>query len=354
MRSYARILLCCLFTALLPALHLSAAGGLEVHFIDVGQGDSILIRAVEEDIAILVDAGDAAAGQTVISYLKRAGVTRITHLVATHPHADHIGGMPAVIREFPIDRVFMPRATHTTRTYENLLLAIRAKGLRITEAKAGVTVVDMPGLNASFVGPVGSGYDELNNYSAVLMVRYRDTRFLFTGDAEAHSEGEMVRSGVSLQADVLKVGHHGSRTSTTAAFLDAVGPGIAVIPCGRGNSYGHPHAGTLARLERAGVQVFRTDLQGHIVITSDGERVAVTTARAAAPPAAGIMPDASGEGGTAMPDAGQSYVGNRRSKVFHSPGCASVADMNAGNAIKLNSRESAVAQGYRPCGRCRP
>ncbi len=136
--------------------------------------------------------------------------------------------------------------------------------------------------------------------------------------------------------------------------MNAVGPGIAVITCGRDNRYGHPHAETLGRLQRAGVTVYRTDLHGHIVITSDGKQIDVVTARTPAQPESGIIPDANGEDNTAAPDARQSYVGNRNSKVFHSPGCASVAGMNPGNAVSLKSRESAVAQGYRPCGRCRP
>ena len=175
----------------------SANNSLEVHFIDVGQGDSILLHAVNEDIAILIDAGDFSSGQAVVSYLQKAGITKIDHLIATHPHADHIGGLPAVIKAFPIGEMYMPRTTHTTQTYENLLLSIKEKGLRITEAKAGMKLIDRDNLQATFVGPVSSGYDNLNNYSAVLLVKYYNTQFLFTGDAESESEQQILMSGVS-------------------------------------------------------------------------------------------------------------------------------------------------------------
>ncbi len=274
---------------------------LSVHFIDVGQGDAILVL-LPNGQNMLIDAGDNGLGPRVVAYLKEQGVTRVDYLVATHPHADHIGGMPEVIEAFEIGKVYMPRTGHTTRIYERLLLAIKEKGLTVIEARTGVVLFDEPELKVRLVGPVPGTYTSLNDYSAVVHLRYRYTAFLFTGDAEAASEGRMIAAGgfwphkpaepagVVLDADVLKVGQHGSRSSTTAAFLEAVSPTIAVISVGADNRYGHPHADTLARLQAAGVTVYRTDLHGTVVITSDGEQLTVEVEKAKSPTAVTTPP----------------------------------------------------------------
>lgn len=245
---------------------------LTVHFLDVGQGDSILIQ-FPNDSVMLVDAGPDGNGAPVISYLQQQGVNKIDYLVATHPHADHIGGMTAVIKEFEIDKVYMPKVTHTTKIYEDLLLAIKEKGLKITPAHAGLDILDQNGLQVTFAAPCSSNYDSLNNYSAVVKIQYGSTSFLLTGDAEEISEQEMLDEGMDLQADVLKVGHHGSSSSTTPAFLKSVAPKYAVISAGAENKYGHPHQETLDHLADAGVIVCRTDQDGTIVFVSDGEQV---------------------------------------------------------------------------------
>ncbi|MDD2556326.1 MAG: MBL fold metallo-hydrolase [Syntrophaceticus sp.] len=245
---------------------------LTVHFLDVGQGDSILIQ-FPNDSAMLVDAGPDENGAPVISYLKKQGVKKIDYLVATHPHADHIGGMAAVIKEFDINKVYMPKVTHATKTFEDMLLAIKGKGLKITPARAGLDILDQDGLQATFTAPCGSYYDSLNNYSAVVKIQYGNTSFLLTGDAEDISEQEMLADGMDLQADVLKVGHHGSSSSTTPALLRSVAPEYAVILLGAGNDYGHPHQETLEHLADAGVNIYRTDQEGTIVFASDGKQV---------------------------------------------------------------------------------
>lgn len=245
------------------------ADELAVHFLDVGQGDSILIQ-FPNDSVMLIDAGPDRSGAPVISYLKQQGIKKIDYLVATHPHADHIGGMAAVIKEFDISKVYMPKVTHTTKTFEDMLLSIRKKGLKITPARAGLNIIEQDGLQATFTAPCSSGYDGLNNYSAVVKIRYGSTSFLLTGDAEDLSEKEMLASGADLQADVLKVGHHGSSSSTTPAFLKSVSPEYAVILVGAANDYGHPHQETLDNLADAGVMVHRTDQEGTIIFVSDG------------------------------------------------------------------------------------
>jgi competence protein ComEC len=249
------------------------ADELAVHFLDVGQGDSILIQ-FPNDSVMLIDAGPDRSGAPVISYLKQQGVKKIDYLVATHPHADHIGGMAAVIKEFDISKVYMPKVTHTTKTFEDMLLSIKKKGLKITPARAGLNIFEQDGcLQATFTAPCSSGYDSLNNYSAVVKIQYGSTSFLLTGDAEDLSEKEMLASGMNLQADVLKVGHHGSSSSTTPAFLKSVSPEYAVILVGAANDYGHPHQETLDNLADAGVIIYRTDEEGTIIFVSDGMSV---------------------------------------------------------------------------------
>jgi competence protein ComEC len=306
---------------------------LEAHYIDVGQGDSILVQ-LPSGQTILIDGGTASAGYTVVAYLNRLGVSKIDHLIATHPHEDHIGGLITVLRAIPIDKVYMPRATHTTRTFENLLLLIQEKGLRITEAKAGVVLDVGQGASATFVGPVGASYDNLNNFSAVLRISYGEASFLFTGDAEVLSEREMMAGNLPLEADVLKVGHHGSHTSTSEAFLKEVEPSVAVISVGRDNTYGHPHSEILARLARHGVVTFSTDINGTIIVISDGKTLQVKVER-----------DGKIQESTAL-----MYIGNRNSKIFHVPSCSSLPAPH--NQVELKSRAEAIQMGFVPCKRC--
>ena len=254
-------------------------GEIKVHFIDVGQGDSILVQ-IPGLGNMLVDAGEAVMGPRVTSYLKAQGVQEIGWLVATHPHEDHIGGMVEVMKAFPVKNVHMPRTTHTTQIYENLLLTIKDKGLTITEARVGRTIVEATNLRAVFAAPCGSGYDNLNDWSAVIRLDYGETSFLFAGDAEAQSQGEMLLSSiVSPKTDVLKVPHHGSSNGLSSQFLSLVAPKYAVISVGAGNSYGHPASQTLARLSAAKVTTYRTDQHGNVVFTSDGKDLAIKTAK---------------------------------------------------------------------------
>lgn len=252
------------------AQSVQVSGTMKLHFIDVGQADSILIEAANGSF-VLVDAGNNDDGSGVVNYLKSQGVKELSAVVATHPHEDHIGGMDTVIKSFPVKQVYMPAATSTTKTFEDMIAAINSSGAKRFQAKSGVTL-DVTGISGTFLAPNGSGYDDLNNYSAVLKITYGNTSFLLSGDAEDVSENEMLRNA-NLQATLLKVGHHGSSSSTTSAFLKAVSPKYAVISVGAGNSYGHPNDGTLSRLASARIQVYRTDLSGTIIATSDGSTI---------------------------------------------------------------------------------
>jgi len=250
----------------------SKDGILKVYFIDVGQGDSIFIKSPDGK-TMLIDAGVPEMGKKVVDYIKSLGVKKIDILVGTHPHEDHIGGMDYVINNFDIGKFYMPKVTTNTKTFEYVLNAAKNKGLKIDVAKAGVSLDLGPEVSAKMIAPNGTKYDDLNEYSAVIKLNYGDTSFLFTGDAEAESEKEMINQGYDLKSDVLKIGHHGSYTSTTAAFLDAVDPEYAVISCGKGNDYGHPHSVTLKKLKARNIPVYRTDECGTIVATSDGHSI---------------------------------------------------------------------------------
>jgi competence protein ComEC len=240
---------------------------LTVHFIDVGQADCELVILPNGE-NMLIDAGNNSEGKKVVEYLKNLNITKIDYLIGTHPHADHIGGMDTVIENMDIGKIYMPKAETNTKTFEDVLDAIDAKNLTITTAKNGVNIYNDGETTIDIIAPNSDTYDSLNNYSAVILLKYRDASFLFSGDAEALSEGEIEGD---ISADVLKVGHHGSSTSSSQAFLNRVNPKYAVISCGEGNSYSHPHKETLDKLSAMNVTLYRTDLNGSIICETDGE-----------------------------------------------------------------------------------
>lgn len=247
-----------------------AAGKLSVYFLNVGQGDATYIRTPAGD-DILIDAGKNEAGDAVVNYLKQMGVDDLEVLISTHPDADHSGGLDTVLQEFVVESVYAPKVSHTTQTFKDFLLAVKNEGLAIKEAKAGVKLT-ISGVAAKFVGPVKTYGEDLNNWSAVLHLTYGKNTFLFTGDAESKSEADMIKAKQTLRADVLKVGHHGSKSSTGAAFLKAVAPKNAVISVGK-NSYGHPTDTVLDRLKNAKVTIHRTDKNGTVTAVSDGKTI---------------------------------------------------------------------------------
>lgn len=256
-----------------------ASGTLQVYYLDVGQGDSTLIRTPKNQY-ILIDAGNNNQGNNVVKYLNHLGVKTLDAVVATHPDADHIGGLDDVIKSINVKSVYAPKVSHTTDTYKDFLLAVKNKGLTIKQAKKDVTIPLNGGVTAKFLAPVNEYGSDLNEWSAVLKVQYKSNSFLFAGDAEIKSETDMLKNKASLKADVLKVGHHGSSTSSSKKFIDEVKPKYAIISVGK-NSYGHPNAGILSRLKNVGANVMRTDQKGTITAISNGSTITFTTTKGA-------------------------------------------------------------------------
>lgn len=252
---------------------LVAEGEMFVDFVDVGQGDCTLIRTA--DAVILVDAGEAGTADTVVSYLKEKGIKNIDCCIATHPHSDHIGALYRIFEEFSVDTVLLPdipdELIPTTSTYEKFLDGLE-NVKNIIPAGAGDNF-DFGSLNLDILGPVKE-YDDLNQMSLVSKVSFGNTSVMLTGDAETPAETDMLKKrNVDYSADILKVGHHGSKTSTSEKWLKAVHPQFAVVSCGLDNDYGHPHKNIVNRLEDFGVEYYRTDLEGHILFKSDGNEI---------------------------------------------------------------------------------
>ena len=251
---------------------------MKVHFIDVGQGDSVFIE-LPNTKTMLIDAAEKEYADRITNYIYSCGYNTLDYVVATHPHSDHIGGMADVISAFNVENVILSPATHTTKTYTNMLKAIDDSGAKVKIGVAGTEIFSDGDLSAVVIAPVTEDYSDLNNSSVMVMLTYGNNKFLFTGDAENSEENTIT---ADIDCDVLKVGHHGSSTSTSRAFLTAASPEYAVISCGMGNSYGHPHTETLDRLKDAGVKIYRTDLQGDIIMTCDGEKITVNAEPSAA------------------------------------------------------------------------
>ncbi|MBR5157070.1 MAG: MBL fold metallo-hydrolase [Clostridia bacterium] len=245
--------------------------GLRVHFVDVGQADCTLIE-MPDGTTMLIDAGNNDDGDDVVSYLKMCGIEKVDILIGTHPHEDHIGGLDDVINSFEIGAVYMPKVQSNTKTFRDVLNSVKQNDLTVKTAKSGVNIISDEEFNVKFVAPVSDRYEELNNYSAVVHLKYKNKAFLFTGDAEILSENEITGD---ISADVLKIGHHGSSTSTGKEFFNRVNPDYVFIPCGAENDYGHPHKETLKLLNSAGVKVYRADTDGTVIFETDGENLRV-------------------------------------------------------------------------------
>lgn len=321
----------------------SIASEVKVHFIDVGQADSIYIQLLGNN-DILIDGGNAADGSTVVNYLRKQNVDDIELLIATHPHEDHIGGLSAVFNAFQIEKVIDSGKAAPTKTYSNYAAAAKAEGCSWEEDARQTFTFSNTTLQ---ILTSGEAWDDVNDYSVVSRLDCGDIEFLFTGDAETPVEA-ILKGDVS--AEILKVGHHGSNSSTSPAFLSRVNPEVAIISVGTGNTYGHPAAETLSKLQGAGVKVYRTDLNGNIVVTTDGKTYSVSTKKNTSAPI--VQP-----AGTAPPlpvtNQGK-YVGSVKSNKYHLPDYRYAKQIEWANEIWFNSKEEAAAAGYVPCSVCKP
>lgn len=251
-------------------IFVSEEGRLEVHFLDVGQGDATLL--LQDGHAMLVDGGDNLHGWQVTGYLNYLGIDHLEYVIATHPDMDHIGGLDIVLQNVSCDTVLMPDCERDTYSYRGLMQVIEEKAIVPIVPEAGA-VYELGTAEFTILAPLDS-YENINDNSIAFRMIHGKNRFLFTGDAEEEAEKAMIKSGRTLSSDVYKVAHHGSRGTNTELFMLSVRPKYAVISCGEGNEYGHPHARVLNLLRLLRTKVFRTDEQGTIVAASDGEKVA--------------------------------------------------------------------------------
>lgn len=308
----------------------------EFHFIDVGQGDCTLIRSGKT--SILVDCGTYESGGKLCEYLKNLGIKSIDYLIGTHPHEDHLGGSSAVLRLFDVKNVFLNGEMSSSYFFERLVDVLEQKNITPYVPEIGERYTSGP-FEFEFLSPEEDFGDE-NHNSLVVMVKYKDIKTLITGDIERPVESYLVNHDKDLSADLLKVAHHGSRNGSSSEFLRKVNPTIAVIQCGKDNSYGHPHYEVLKRLENTNAKVLRTDENGSIVIRTDGK----------------ALYDASEEIVTKEPagnnDEQKQFIGNIKSMVVHSTQCKSLPSEN--NRIYFDTKEEALNMNYKPCGNCKP
>jgi len=312
--------------------------GFSILFIDVGQADSMLVRCGGE--SMLVDGGNVGDSDLLATVLKKQGVDELDYVVCTHAHEDHAGGLPGALHQAKLERALAPVREASNRPFSKFVQAAEQQGVSIEVPEPDDTF-PLGDATVEVLGP-REDYDETNNTSLVLRLTYGDTRFLLTGDMESDAEQDLLDAGCDVSADLLKVGHHGSSSSSSHRFLEAVAPEYAVISCEQGNDYGHPHDETLQALSDAAVKLYRTDMQGDILAESDGKSIHITTAR-------NQNAETNPYGMEGAPDY---YIGNRTSLKFHRPSCSGLPAPS--NRIRFDSRDEALSAGYAPCGLCRP
>lgn len=316
---------------------------LSVHFIDVGQGDSILLESNGE--FVLIDAGETDYGATVVNYIKSQNAETLKYVIATHPHSDHCGGLTKVINKLGCENFITVETDQSTKTWTNVLKAVDKAESNYIDAKVGETY-SFGESSFEVLAPLSDYYEGYNNYSVVIKATYKDTSFLLMGDAEKQSEKEMLKANEDLSANVIKIGHHGSSSSSSKEFLKAVNPDYAVISCGKDNDYGHPHKETIQTLSKLSIPYFETDIDGTVVACSDGQNIKFYTEK---------------NGEVAKPTVNETktktydnYIGNKNSKVYHTPDCSGAKSMSEKNKVTFSSKEEAENAGYKPCNQCEP
>ncbi len=321
----------------------STYGLMRVHFLDVGQGDCSFIE-LGNGQTMLIDAGNPKDGDDIVEYIKDLQYGDIDYVVATHPHDDHIGGMAEVLKIFPVEKMYMPNAVHTSYSFENLLNVIEEKDIDLNVAKSGTSILNSGPIEIDILSPVQEEYSEMNNYSAVVRIIYGESSFLFTGDAERIVESEILNSEIDV--DVLKVGHHGSNSSSSEAFIEATTPQIAVISCGQDNMYGHPDYEVLSLLDENNVKVYRTDEAGTIMVTAD-QKDNITVDKKASEIKENAPPENTLNNNSATENAEVVYITNT-GECYHKGTCSYLKSKIETTKAKAQS------MGLRACSRCRP
>ena len=328
---------------------------LKVSFIDVGQGDSILLSS--DDEFVLVDAGEKEYGEAVLDYIKSQGAKSLKYVIATHPHSDHIGGLKTVINGIECENFITSETDQSTTTWLNVLRAVDKNDVNFIDSQPGATY-SFGEAQFTVLAPLSDGYEGYNNYSVVIKATCSNISYLLCGDAETISEKEMLKSKEDLSADVIKLGHHGSSTSSSKAFIKAVNPSFAIISCGKNNDYGHPHKETIKTLNDFNITYYRTDELGTIVSATDGTYLKFYSSTGNISDETYIPSSKNTADTSDTKDKTQtneeSYIGNKNSKIFHNPDCSGAVNMSDKNKVYFDSRDKAIENGYAPCGSCKP
>ena len=323
-----------------PAAIPENSEGLTVHFIDVGQADSILLLC--DGQSMLIDGGNVEDSDLVVAYLQEQGITKLDYVVNTHAHEDHVGGLPAVLAVYETENLWCPVDEYSSKCFEDFLYYADQQDLEPVCPDPG-SVYALGSTQITVLGPIKDNYDT-NNSSIVLRADYGQTSFLLSGDAEERAEKDILEAGFDIACTVMKAGHHGSDTSNSYLWLREADPAYVVISVGEGNTYGHPHEGALSRFRDNDAIVCRTDLQGHIVCHADGTDVTVATGRHAA------VTNPTEVDGSGQKAEAQEFIGNKNSKKFHLPTCSGLPEEK--NRVVFSDFDEAEAAGYTPCGNC--
>ncbi len=329
-----------------------AESEIALHFLDVGQADAILVQC--DGKAMLVDGGNSADSSLLYTYLKKQGVNHLEYLIATHAHEDHVGGLAGALNYATVGKVFCPVTAYESNAFNNFVKYVERAGSSLTVPKVG----DSFALGSATVQIIGvNSASDTNNTSIVAKITHGETTFLLTGDAEREAEQVILDSGYDLKCTLLKVGHHGSDSSTTYPFLREAMPEYAVISVGTGNVYGHPHDGTLSKLRDAGVSVYRTDISGTVLCRGNGKTLSFSFPDKESSVTAPVVPPEEDDSSAADDDVsgGTAYILNTNTKKFHYPSCQSVKQMADENKEEYQgNREDLISNGYSSCGICKP
>ena len=321
------------------------SSNLEVHFIDVGQADATLL--ISDGHYMLIDGGNVEDSSLIYSYLNKLNISYLDYIIGTHPHEDHMGGLSGALQKAKVGNVYVPKTESNAKFYQSFEDKVTAEGGTPINPTSG-TSFELGSCSVQLFCPKYESTDDLNNTSIMAKVVCGNTSFLFTGDAETDEEYDILNQGYDLSATVLKAGHHGADTSSSYSFLRAVMPKYVVIPVGKDNQYGHPDEVALSRFRDVGATVYRTDLQGDIIVKSDGNELNIITEKNENEETNPTI----AQGSKNSQNAESQYIGNKNSKKFHRPSCKNLPAEK--NRVYLNSRDEAIEQDFSPCANCKP